>query len=164
MSWINVHLRGREQHCGTTPLNARADTLLAASRLIITVNETAHKVQRIRPSSNAVASVAVIYSSPQSVNTLAGSVQFTIDARAHDNESLELLCTELEKACHENEEVKKSGVKIEKWDRFWTAGETIFDPRCVQFVRESAADAGLGFREMQSGAGHDSYVEINRCL
>ena len=93
MSWINVSLRGREQHCGTTPLDKRADTLLAAAHMITRTNAVAHSLP------GTLASVAVINSSPQSINTLAGSVQFTIDARAGDDEKLEGLVKALQEAC-----------------------------------------------------------------
>ena len=148
MSWINVSLRGREQHCGTTPLDKRADTLLAAAHMITRANAVAHSLP------GTLASVAVINSSPQSINTLAGSVQFTIDARARDDEKLERLVKALQEAC--NEEASKSGVKLEKWDRFWTAPETVFDEKIVGFVRAAADENGYKWREIQSGAGHDS--------
>lgn len=148
MSWINVSLRGREQHCGTTPLDKRADTLLAAANMIVRVNAIARSLP------GTLASVAVINSSPQAINTLAGSVHFTIDARARDDHKLEALVTALEEAC--NEEGAKAGVKLEKWDRFWTAPETVFDEKIVSFVKAAADEYGYAWREIQSGAGHDS--------
>ena len=84
MSWYTVTLRGREQHCGTTPMHLRADTLLVASKLIVAINKVTFLPQF---KGKGLASVAVINSSPQSINTLAGQVQFNIDIRALDDES-----------------------------------------------------------------------------
>lgn len=148
MSWINVHLRGREQHCGTTPLDARADTLLAAAHMIVRANAVA----RAHP--GTLASVAVINSSPQAINTLAGTVHFTIDARARDDAKLETLVKALEEACRD--EAAKAGVRLETWDRFWTAQETSFDEKIIGYVKEATEENGYGYRQIQSGAGHDS--------
>ena len=68
ITWFNVELRGREQHCGTTPMDKRADTLLAAAQMIVGVNAVALSIP------GALASVAVINSTPQAINTLASSV------------------------------------------------------------------------------------------
>ena len=50
----------------------------------------------------------------------------------------------------------KAEVKLEVWDRFWTAPETVFDAKVVGFVRDAAEVNGYGWKEIQSGAGHDS--------
>ena len=148
MSWINVHLRGREQHCGTTPLDKRADTLLCAAHMITRINSVARSLP------GTLASVAVIHSTPQSVNTLAGHVRFTIDARARNDEKLEGLVKALKELC--TDEAGKAGVQIETWDRFWTARETKFDEKVVGFIRAAAEENGFGWKKIQSGAGHDS--------
>lgn len=150
MSWFNVELRGREQHCGTTPMDARADTLLAAAKMIVAINEAALSVP------GSLASVAVINSTPQSINTLASRVQFNIDARARDDGVLAQLESRLKEVC---EEVSaKTGVKIETWDRFWNSPRITFDERMVETVRASAKENGFKYLDLQSGAGHDSYV------
>ena len=148
ISWFNVILRGREQHCGTTPMDKRADTLLTAAKMIVKINEAALSLP------GALASVAVINSSPQSVNTLASTVQFNIDARASSDALLAGLEVKLKEVC--TAIAREADVKIEVWDRFWNAPQTIFNETMVQFVRESAEENGFAYRELQSGAGHDS--------
>jgi beta-ureidopropionase / N-carbamoyl-L-amino-acid hydrolase len=129
-------------------MNARADTLLAAAHMIVAVNATARTIP------GALASVAVITSSPQSINTLAGRVQFSIDARARDDATLAKLEAALHQAC--TAVTESTGVAIEKWDRFWNSPETVFNETAVGAVRASVEDAGFGYSELQSGAGHDS--------
>ena len=148
MSWFNIELRGREQHCGTTPMDARADTLLGAAKMIVAINETALGIP------GALASVAVINSTPQAINTLASRVQFNIDARAKDDKTLAVLEANLKNAC---EKVSlETSVKIEKWERFWNSPRIKFNDTAINAVRQSATDNGFAFREIQSGAGHDS--------
>jgi len=148
MNWYSVELRGREQHCGTTPMNLRADTLLCASQMIIKINEVALSIP------GSLASVAVINSSPQSINTLSGHVQFNIDARAATDELLHELDAKLHEVCEEI--ANKAGVRLIKWDKFWSSPRTKFDDIAVNMVRQSAKESGFGFKELQSGAGHDS--------
>ncbi|EKM51079.1 uncharacterized protein PHACADRAFT_151612 [Phanerochaete carnosa HHB-10118-sp] len=154
ISWFNVELRGREQHCGTTPMDRRADTLLTAAQMIVAINGIALSIP------GSLASVAVINSTPQSINTLASVVQFNIDARAKDDETLARLEAALEKKCHEIS--KEAGVEIRTWDRFWNAKRTVFNERMVGFVRETATENGFGNRDIQSGAGHDSVYTASR--
>lgn len=148
MNWYNVELRGREQHCGTTPMNMRADTLLCAAQMIVKINEVALNTP------GGLASVAVINSTPQSINTLAGRVQFNIDLRAEDDKLLAELEQKVQNVCQHTAGLH--GVAIETWDKFWTSPKTTFDPTAVNMVRESAKNEFGSFKELQSGAGHDS--------
>ncbi|EPQ50736.1 N-carbamoyl-L-amino acid hydrolase [Gloeophyllum trabeum ATCC 11539] len=149
MNWYNVVLRGREQHCGTTPMDMRADTLLCAAKMIQAINAQALALP------GSLASVAVINSTPQSINTLAGRVQFNIDARASSDALLAQLAERLKSTCTEIAE--KDGVKIQVWDRIWKSPKTKFDENAVDMVRKSAQEVEGGrFKDMISGAGHDS--------
>ncbi|KDQ51720.1 hypothetical protein JAAARDRAFT_40963 [Jaapia argillacea MUCL 33604] len=163
MNWYNIVLRGREQHCGTTPMNMRADTLLCAAKMIQSINQQSLALPGAR------ASVAVINSSPQSINTLSGRVQFNIGARASSDALLATLDVNLEKACKEvvedsvrlDESIMgksgEGGVKMEVWEKIWECPKTVFDERAVSMVRESAREVEGGrFKDMVSGAGHDS--------
>lgn len=118
-----------------------------------------HAVAHALP--GALASVAVIHSSPQAINTLAGTVQFNIDARAPADAGLAALEAALEERCRAVASAR--GVQVRRWERFWNAPCTLFDARMVHCVRESADEAGVGWREMQSGAGHDSCVPPSHC-
>lgn len=129
-------------------MDVRHDTLLSVSKMIVAINEAA----LVTP--GGLASVAVINSTPQSINTLASRVQFSIDIRGRSDAILAELENKVTNACEAI--ANGSGVKIEKWDKFWTSPQVIFDETMVRMVRESAKDSGFSFREIQSGAGHDS--------
>jgi beta-ureidopropionase / N-carbamoyl-L-amino-acid hydrolase len=45
--------------------------------------------------------------------------------------------------------------------RIWNSPAVTFAPELIQCVRDGAKQAGFGFREMASGAGHDA-AYINR--
>jgi metal-dependent amidase/aminoacylase/carboxypeptidase family protein len=122
--------------------------LLCAAKLITAINQCALSTP------NSLASVAVINSTPQSINTLAGRVQFNIDARATDDETLAKLEAKFERECKRIAE--ESGVRIEKWERIWKCPRVFFDEKAIDCFRKSTADVCGTVREMQSGAGHDS--------
>lgn len=148
MSWINVELRGKELHCGTTPMDRRHDTLLTAAKIIVAINAAAVETP------GGLASVAVINSTPQSINTMASHVQFNIDIRAVEDRLLALLEEKVKIACALIAD--EAGVDIEVYDKFWTSPKTTFNEVAVDMVRKSAEEGGYSYREIQSGAGHDS--------
>ena len=116
MNWYNVVLRGQEAHCGTTPMDMRRDTLLCASKMVVKINEIALGMP------GTLASVAVINSTPQSINTLAGRVQFNVDLRAEDDDLLAQVEKRIEQACLAI--AQADGVKLETWDKFWSSPKT----------------------------------------
>jgi len=148
INWYNIELRGREQHCGTTPMKMRADTLLCFAKMTVRINEIALETP------GALATVAVVNSTPQSVNTIAGLVQFSIDARAKDDTTLAVLDEKIRVACQQIAE--HAGVAIKTWDRYLNCPETKFDPNAVGMVKQAVKGAGYASCELQSGAGHDS--------
>jgi acetylornithine deacetylase/succinyl-diaminopimelate desuccinylase-like protein len=150
--WYSIKLRGREQHTGTTPMHSRKDTLVAAARLILAANEIATK-----STSGGLASIAVINSRPQSINTLSGEVDMNLDLRHPSDGGIEQLEEEcknaFEKVSHE------IGVTME-FKNIWVSPAVKFDPVAVGFVKEAVKEAGYD-AELISGAGHDRYNLCN---
>ena len=146
--WYSIKLRGREQHTGTTPMRSRKDTLLTAARIIVAANEIAMK-----STSDGLASIAVINSRPQSINTLSGEVELNLDLRHPSDggvESLEHECRAVfEKICLE------SGVTMD-FETIWVSPAVTFDPVAVGFVKEAVKEAGYK-TALVSGAGHDRF-------
>jgi len=50
---------------------------------------------------------------------------------------------------------------VPRLERIWNSAPVVFDARCVDAVRTAAAGAGLGHRDIVSGAGHDA-VYVSR--
>ena len=67
--WFEATLTGSESHAGTTPMNRRKDALVAASKLVTAVNEIA-----LAHPPHAVTTVGMMQVSPNSRNTIPGSV------------------------------------------------------------------------------------------
>lgn len=163
--WFTVDVEGRASHTGTTPFSARADALLMASRMIAHSNRVARK-------HSALASTGILTLSPGSVNTVPGSVRFSLDVRAPVDETVEAVEAELKR----DFEVLARGGSVEgepagyessekplplsvNWTTDFVSPAVLFHKDCISAVR-AAAQSVLGdealYRDMRSGAGHDS--------
>jgi N-carbamoyl-L-amino-acid hydrolase len=146
--WFEVTLIGSESHAGTTPMNRRRDALVAASKLITTVNEIA-----LAHPPHAVSTVGMMQVSPNSRNTIPGSVFLTVDLRHPDDETLSAMEAELREACR----MICTPTKIEAdVEMIWYSPPIVFDKDCVGAVKQAASAAGYGNMEIISGAGHDA--------
>lgn len=148
--WYHVDVVGREAHTGTTPMDRRSDALLGAAKMIVATNEFV--TQGDLAVRGARATIAVINSGPQSINTIAGKVRMGLDIRAPADEDVE----KVEKLCmlRFQDICKEHGLSLDV-DRFWTSPALHFDKTMVQCVRESSNSIGCDM-ELVSGAGHDS--------
>lgn len=162
--WFTIDVEGRASHTGTTPFSARADALLMASRMIAHSNRVATK-------HSALASTGILTLSPGSVNTVPGNVRFSLDVRAPVDETVEAVETELKR----DFTILAQGGSVEgepsqatayqplplsvNWTTDFVSPAVLFHQDCISAVR-AAAKSVLGdntlYRDMRSGAGHDS--------
>lgn len=149
--WYKVNVTGREAHTGTTPMDRRSDALLGAAEMIVATNDIVTKDSGLAARGGR-ATIAVINSLPQSINTIAGKLELGLDIRAPsdaDVATIEQLCRRRFATISE-----KHGLTLNV-DNFWVSPALSFDPRMVDCVRHSAQEIGCTM-ELVSGAGHDS--------
>jgi N-carbamoyl-L-amino-acid hydrolase len=129
-------------------MRSRKDTLLTSAKLILAANELA-----MQSTTGGLASIAVINSRPQSINTLSGEVDMNLDLRHPSDEGVE----SLENECREKfkEIVAENGVKLE-FETIWVSPAVKFDETAVGFVKEAVKEVGYE-TALISGAGHDRY-------
>ena len=77
-------MTGRDCHTGTTDFVNRSDALLAAARMIVASNTIAREY-------GGLASTGIVRTRPGSVNTVPGSVSFSLDLRAAKDETVGLI-------------------------------------------------------------------------
>ena len=150
MRWYSLKITGREAHTGSTPMDRRSDALLGAALMIVEANRIATTGELA--ARGARATIAVINSGPQSINTIAGEVQVNLDLRSPFDEDV----VEIERLCREGFEAisKLHGLKLE-FENIWTSPAVNFDKTMQQCVRESGLELGCTM-ELTSGAGHDA--------
>ncbi|KAI0002650.1 putative N-carbamoyl-L-amino acid hydrolase [Xylariaceae sp. FL0662B] len=148
--WYHIYVVGREAHTGTTPMDRRSDALLGAAKMIVETNRFVTEGELA--ARGARATIAVINSGPQSINTIAGKVRMGLDIRALTDEDV----AKVEELCRKRfQEISDEAGLTVTIDRFWTSPALHFDPIMVNCVRESAKSIGCEM-ELVSGAGHDS--------
>lgn len=150
LKWVEVTLKGKAQHTGTTPLKSRSDALLASSRIVVKGNEIAHKY-------GGLFSVGIMELEPAVVNVIPEQVRFVMDLRHHFDDKIEQIYDELKRAM--SEIVAGSGVKL-SYEMKETVNQAAvhFDKTCMKCIKE-ASDEIFGEEqslEIVSGAGHDS--------
>ncbi|HUN39253.1 MAG TPA: Zn-dependent hydrolase [Acetobacteraceae bacterium] len=148
MRWYEVTVTGTEGHAGATPMRLRRNALLAASRMVAAIDRIGWD-----HAPDAVATVGLLESRPNSRNVVPGSVFFTIDLR-HPSDAT-VAAMEAETRAELERIAADSNVET-VIDRVWDSPAVRFDPDCIDAVRRAADAAGYGHRDIVSGAGHDS--------
>lgn len=144
VQWFRLSLTGRAEHTGGTPMDNRSDALLAAAKMIVEVNKIATE-RGVR------ATVSTAKSYPQSMNTIAGNVELSLDLRAPTDGDMEDLERSLK---HVFGAISSEHGTELAMDVVWDSRATHFDPEMVECVRESAEEIGCS-QEMTSFIGHD---------
>ena len=146
--WYEITVTGMEAHAGPTPMRRRRDALVGASRMVDAVNRIGLDHQP-----NACATVGMLKVSPNSRNTIPGRVFFTVDFRHPVEETLARMDADLREACASI--AGDIGLELDL-QQIWHFPATPFDSRCVEAVREAAAESGYEHMDIVSGAGHDA--------
>ena len=146
--WFDVELTGRENHAGTTPMTARRDALLGASRIVEAVNRTgfAH-------APDGRATVGQFDVLPNSRNTIPGHVLLTIDLRHPLEDALIAMIGEFEAAAQDICDELDLEIEFRETARI---AAIEFDESCIAAVTAGADSLGLAHVDMISGAGHDA--------
>jgi beta-ureidopropionase / N-carbamoyl-L-amino-acid hydrolase len=146
--WYEITVTGQEAHTGATPMTMRRNALLGAARMIDRVDAIARK----NPP-DAVGTVGLIESRPNSRNVVPGQVFFTIDFRHPDATVLDAMEAELRAALPAV--LTPLGLTFSE-TRIWSVAPVKFSAELIDCVRIGAAAAGFSTRDMISGAGHDA--------
>ncbi|KAF5097664.1 hypothetical protein D0Z03_001361 [Geotrichum reessii] len=153
MRWYEATATGAEAHTGTTPMNRRRDTLVAVSKMIVEIEETA-------VASKGLGTVGIINSLPQSTNTIPGNIKFSIDLRHSKESSLD----EMQDALFGKLKAIAASRKIDfSYKQIWNSEQLDFDVRLKDHLKAASTENGLPYYVLQSGAGHDSCYTSLRC-
>jgi hydantoinase/carbamoylase family amidase len=164
--WFEITVKGRDTHAGTTPFSARMDPTLCAAKLIVKSNSIAREI-------GGLATTGIIHTIPGSINTMANTVNFTLDIRHASEDRL----AEIEARCRVDfariaAEESERGCTVD-WKELVNSPAVAFHQDCIEAVRSSAMEAVKGlpvtaedkkmWRDIISGAGHDSCYTNQRC-
>ena len=145
---FEVTVTGASNHAGTTPMGARHDALVSASRLVLAVQRVASELEVCR-----VGTVGQISASPNATNVIPGTVNFSAEFRDVDRNALATAEAEFRRAA---QEVRDSdGVNVEI-NALTPTSPVPITPNMQDMVAQAARDAGLDVQRIPSGAGHDA--------
>lgn len=151
-----IEIRGREAHAGTTPRAMRRDALSAAvgaiSKMEVAIAAAdAEDLLRF--------TVGMLTVSPNSTNTIPGTVRFTIDLRHRSDQSLKEAAALIEGLAKAAAAAGRCELNIETISN---VSPTQFDSELVAQLESVAVALQLGHTTMTSGAGHDA-MHIAKC-
>lgn len=147
---------GRSDHAGTTPLDLRADTMLAAAKAIVAGTEKARALN-----DGTVLTFGRVETVPGAFNIVAKETSFSIDCRSRGIESvntvIDVIRESLEKSVAEN-----PGLSFELREKT-SAMPVQMKPEVQALLERHAAELGISTRKMLSGAGHDAMIMGGIC-
>jgi N-carbamoyl-L-amino-acid hydrolase len=144
-----VTVEGFANHAGTTPMDMRKDALLAASKLVVAVNEVATSVE-----GRQVGTIGKIAAMPGAYNVIPGKVVMGLEIRDLSYDKIWQLFREIEKRAASI--ASSSGVQISFRKEPNESRPAMADKELQAGIVQAAKGLNYGFRFMQSGAGHDA--------
>ena len=150
---FEVEIEGKANHAGTTPMSARRDALVSASKLVLDIQKMAAEQEICR-----VSTVGSIKAAPNAVNVIPGSASIGLEFRDTDMKALEAAEHQLRLLTEKtmtNDEVK---VNVER-HRFTESVPITKEMQAL--VAEAAENCGFEWEPQASGAGHDAQAIAN---
>jgi len=148
LSWGAVTFEGEAEHTGTTPMQGRQDSLVAAADLITAIRRLPGKL-----GNRTVGSVGHIDVAPNSINIVPETTTVTWGFRDPDDsivdQAREQVIAEAEAAAN------REGVDVE-WEDRAKSSSIRFPDRPVEAVRSAADRFDYDSTEVFSGAVHDA--------
>ncbi len=158
---MDVTVRGKAGHAGTTPMALRRDALVGAAAIVQDVWERARQRASEREEDDGfVATVGRLQVVPNGANVVPGEVRLVLEARSLDAPEVEAFLAQTRRRAGERAEALGLELEAAVTSR---APAVRSDPRLVSAL-EGACDArGLRFRRLSSGAGHDAMELAHVC-
>ena len=146
--WMRLKITGSPDHAGGTPMHLRKDALVAASKVILFIEEYAAKT------GSGVGTVGQISVSPSMINTVPGEATFTVDLRDINPGTAENMERDVlryaEKVCAD------SGLTLAPIEFIQKLPPTLCDEGLMKVVEKAFAKQKQEVFRLPSGAWHDA--------
>lgn len=147
--WWDVTVEGMANHGGTTPMPGRRDALVAASRLIVAINEQVTQME-----GRQVATVGKIEAFPGAPNVIPGRVELTLEIRDLESAKIDYVFARVKAMA--TDLAQEMNVKITLAASNVDVHPAPTDTTVRALVESSVQNLGLSYQSMPSGAGHDA--------
>ncbi len=142
-------IEGRAGHAGTTPMEHRADALVAAAQVITALTRAAGQIP------DAVATVGVIDVEPGASNVIASQAVLTLDLRAPDDAGLDALVRTLEQTMAQVAVNTRCRSELRG---LWRQHPIATSPEIRAAILGAADSCRESIQPISSGALHDAAV------
>lgn len=145
----DITVTGLANHAGSTPMNDRQDALIAASKLVLAVNEVVNSYE-----GSQVGSIGKISVPSGAPNIIPGRVEMSLQMRDLSSEKIMKMYADIEKRAQKIAEETNTQIAFENLNlsSFPTMASTEIQNKMIQ----AAESLGISYIKMQSGAGHDT--------
>jgi N-carbamoyl-L-amino-acid hydrolase len=148
-----ITVTGKANHAGTTPMEMRQDALVAASQIVLAVNDLGTKMP-----GKQVATVGKFNVFPNATNIVPGEVEMSVDVRDLSADNVKNLMAKLEQQL--TEIAANTQTKITLKPYLWVE-PTLAAVEIVKAIANTCDRLGLSHHILPSRAGHDAQ-EIGR--
>ena len=153
LRWFNVEVFGETAHAGTTPLATRKDALRSAVAIINALHELTRD-----PDDVVRFTVGRMLVSPNSTNSVASHVLFSVDIRHPDPATIQRLGEAVEPLAHRAAAPCTLKVTPTLHD-----DPCVFDRGVVDTIQRAADELGIASMTLPSGASHDAMYMARVC-
>ncbi|WP_373496039.1 Zn-dependent hydrolase [Aquiflexum sp.] len=144
----DITVIGMANHAGSTPMNDRQDALIAASKLVLAVNEVVNSYEGAQVGS--VGKISVPSGAP---NIIPGSVEMSLQMRDLSTEKIKKMFADIEKRAEQISKETHTEIGFENLNLGTTP--TFANKEIQDKMIQAAESLGITYIKMQSGAGHD---------
>ena len=142
-----ITVTGSPRHAGTTPMSMRQDALVAASQVVLVVNQLANTPGQ------QVATVGRMQVTPNAANTVPGVVEMSLDIRDLLNQRIDELIEQLQQEMQAI--AARTDTKIEMQPRLRNEPAPA-KPQIQQMIVQVCEELGLSYCHLPSRASHDA--------
>jgi N-carbamoyl-L-amino-acid hydrolase len=146
---LKISVEGTASHSGTTPMGKRRDALVSAAQVVLAVQDEAAK----RGERRIVGTVGVMKVHPGAMNVVPGRVEMWVDIRGIDAEDVAATARAVREAAARIADREGTRIRLETLS---TDTPVPMDPDVLQTIEAACRRAGVAYRRMPSGAGHDA--------
>ena len=148
--WADLTIHGRADHAGGTPMDLRQDAGSVAAECVLELERLATAA-----GGGTVATAGECVYWPSLKNVIPGEVRLGLDIRSVDTEAYRGVARGI--ADFARDAAARRGMTAEYVQRSDTSA-TPMDATVVEALAAAAAATGEAFRQMPSGAGHDTQL------
>jgi beta-ureidopropionase / N-carbamoyl-L-amino-acid hydrolase len=149
---FRVVFTGQADHSGTTPMEMRRDALVAASELIVAVEEICRRYSHMEKG-RVVGTVGAMKIEPGVINAIPGRAELSVDIRSITAEAKKRVVRLVQARIREIARRRKIRAEILPLRE---EDPVSLDKRLIRLLTECCESRNIAYEIMPSGAGHDA--------